>query len=668
MFLNSFRKRTLILILLLVMQIGSVNNAKAEGVAVDRIIKDPQLEQIIRDIINKPHGDLTPLDLMQIKQLKGDHKKIESLEGLQFATQLTEISLPNNQITNLIPIKNLINLQEVYFASNRITDITPISELTNLLRVSFTANREISDLTPIKNLQHLEYADFSITNVLDLNALSNLPNLKRLELMSNNFSDLSPLANLQSLERLGIGSNKSISDLSPLNGLIHLQELWITQDKLTDISSLAGLESLKELHAYANNIQDISALQNLKNLEIVNLSNNKIQDISPLLKLKNLKNADLYDNPVPDEALKELARHTSLNMMNLNTNQPQLEKSNSPQLSAKPILFRDVNPSDWFYEDIQWAAGKGMIAGYDDGTFVPDAKITEAEFLKMLISLYIGDLWKKNDLHWYDGYYRFAEEHKWDVSGLSYLKAKSVDYTGPIPSEKPFIRLEAAMLLLNAVGKEADAPDELIWEMYNRKFSEGKTDKSVYGFQINDLLTRAEAVSLLRKFKENNLNNELLTVSQSVEANRVLSISRISSAIQQLASTKGYQVKQPAALNRWVREEGNINQMIRVNSENNPKFLFSVMVYAEQNQYSHINMSISDDARSFARELLDSILDHQPYKSSIITAFDLMPQATSRSMDVDLPYNHSVVYFDTNSFNIRLYEYDKKPFGYSERF
>ncbi|MCU6791979.1 leucine-rich repeat domain-containing protein [Paenibacillus sp. WQ 127069] len=650
------------------MQIGSLNIAKADGVAGDRIIKDPQLEQIIRDTINKPQGDLTPLDLKQIKQLKGDHQKIESLEGLQFATQLTEIWLSYNQITDISPIKNLINLQEIYCESNGIADLTPISELINLSRVSFTANRKISDLTPIKNLQHLEYADFSITNVIDLSALSNLPNLKTLELMSNKFSDLSPLANLQSLERLAIGSNKNISDLSPLNGLIHLKVLWITEDGLTDISSLAGLESLKELHAYKNNIQDISALQNLKNLEFVTLSNNKIQDISPLLKLKSLKNADLYGNFVPDEALKELTKHTNPNPINLNTNQPKLDKPNPPQLSAKPIRFRDVNPSDWFYEDIQWAAGKGMIAGYDDGTFVPDAKITEAEFLKMLISLYLGDLSKKNDLHWYDGYYRFAKEHKWDVSGLPYLKANSVDYTGPLPSEKPLIRLEAAMLLLNAVGKEADAPDELIWEMYNWHFSEGKTDKSVYGYQINDLLTRAEAVSLLWKFKENNPNNELLPVTQTVEANRVLSISRISSAIQQLAYAKGYQVKQPAALNRWVREEGNISQMIRVNSENNPKFSFRITVNAEQNQFSHINMTISDDARSFTRELLDTLLENQSYKSTIMNAFDLMPQATLRSMDVDLPYNHSVVYFDTNSFNIRLYEHDKKPFGYSERF
>lgn len=220
------------------------------------------------------------------------------------------------------------------------------------------------------------------------------------------------------------------------------------------------------------------------------------------------------------------------------------------------------------------------------------------------------------------------------------------------------------MILLNAIGKEADAPDELIWEMYNHHFSNGKTGKSVYGFQMNDLLTRAEAVTFIRNFKEHNTNKELLPITQLVEANRVLSLSRISSILQQLAAEKGYTVKQ-TVLHRWVREEGNIGQTFNVTSGNNPDFYFSIWAAAEHSQKSYMNIGATEDAKVFMKEFLNRIFANQTYKSSIIDAFEMMPKATPRTIDINIPYNHSAVKFYASSFNIGLDESDKKPFGYN---
>ncbi|WP_135551310.1 leucine-rich repeat domain-containing protein [Paenibacillus cymbidii] len=658
-------KRSLTISLLFVMQLCFMNFVHAADEFDKRIIPDPQLEQLIRDTINKPQGALTPMDLEQVRQLKGEKKAIKSIEGLQYATQLAEISLPFNQITDISPIKNLNQLKTINFDSNWIEDIAPIAALSQLTSVSFTANHPLSDLTPLTNLHQIEFLNLSITSIKDLSPLSHLPNLKQLELMQNNFSNLQPLAALQSLEVLAIGSNPNITDLSPLHGLIHLKTLWITEDGISDLSGLAELENLQELYAYSNQIEDISALATMHRLEIVNLDRNHIQDISPLYKLTKLKQISLYENRIPDLALMKLSKQFPRDQAIMILNQKQANFTPPSLPLADQQRFTDVKPDDWFYNDVAWAVKIGMVNGYDDGTFAPSAKITEAEFLKMLISLYAGDLSKQGDLHWYDEYYRFASAHKWDVSGLPEVEQNRVGYSGTLASEKPLIRLEAAMILLNAIGKEVDSPDELIWEMYNRNFSNGKFALTVSGFASIDFLTRAEAVSLLRNFKENNANKELLAVTQTMEANRILSITNIKTAVRELASAYGYEVKQ-SSLSREVSNDGSIHQLLSVVSNAGPEFYLHIFVFAQSNQITNVSLSMSNGARPFSKELLDGLFLDQPYKNMILQTFDKMPLADDRQQDMTLPYNRSNIRYTSDNFVISLDESDKQPYGSAE--
>lgn len=57
--------------------------------------------------------------------------------------------------------------------------------------------------------------------------------------------------------------------------------------------------------------------------------------------------------------------------------------------TSKTTKFKDAN-DDWYSEAINYVVEKGFIDGYSDGTFKPNAKITRAEFAKM-ISGYIKD-------------------------------------------------------------------------------------------------------------------------------------------------------------------------------------------------------------------------------------------------------------------------------------
>ena len=59
----------------------------------------------------------------------------------------------------------------------------------------------------------------------------------------------------------------------------------------------------------------------------------------------------------------------------------------TPTTPAAPTtpVFSDVSASYWGYDAISSLSSKGIVSGYPDGTFKPDASITRAEFATMLV-------------------------------------------------------------------------------------------------------------------------------------------------------------------------------------------------------------------------------------------------------------------------------------------
>ncbi|WP_458121383.1 S-layer homology domain-containing protein [Paenibacillus sp. Z6-24] len=55
--------------------------------------------------------------------------------------------------------------------------------------------------------------------------------------------------------------------------------------------------------------------------------------------------------------------------------------------SAAPIHYRDVQPSDWYYNDVAIAKAQGYMEGYKDSTFHPDQQVTRQELAVILTSI-----------------------------------------------------------------------------------------------------------------------------------------------------------------------------------------------------------------------------------------------------------------------------------------
>ena len=187
--------------------------------------EDSNLEEVVRDKINKPEGDILLDDVLDIEELEAPGKDIESIEGIQYLSNLKVLDLGSyydsdkeifktNQIGDISPLSNLTNLELLRFQKNEVSDISPLENLTNLTGLRLEGN-EVSDISPLENLTNLEWLGFSSNKVSDINPLENLIKIWGLFFNDNEVSDIGSLENLTNLSWLEFSRNE-VSDISPL--------------------------------------------------------------------------------------------------------------------------------------------------------------------------------------------------------------------------------------------------------------------------------------------------------------------------------------------------------------------------------------------------------------------------------------------------------------------
>jgi len=134
---------------------------------------DTNLEAAIREAISKLTGDILVSDLQNLTSLSysgldiADEQKIKNLEGIQYCSNLTELDLRYNQISDISAVANLNNLTEIDLSENQISDISAIANLTNLTVLILSEN-QISNISAIANLNNL------MGIVLDKNPLNTI--------------------------------------------------------------------------------------------------------------------------------------------------------------------------------------------------------------------------------------------------------------------------------------------------------------------------------------------------------------------------------------------------------------------------------------------------------------------------------------------------------------
>ncbi len=187
--------------------------------------KDKNLEQVVREIIKKPIGDIYKSDVEKITELNASTRNIQDISGIENLTNLKLLHLGINKITDISVLKGLINLELLDLSTNQISDISELKGLTNLQTLYLSYN-QINDINALKGLINLKLLDLDKNQISDIRALEGLASLKLLDMYDNQIRDISTLRGLSNLQTLSLDKNQ-ISDISALKELTSLQMLYL---------------------------------------------------------------------------------------------------------------------------------------------------------------------------------------------------------------------------------------------------------------------------------------------------------------------------------------------------------------------------------------------------------------------------------------------------------
>ena len=142
-------------ILLMIAVVALVGCASTPKVVPNSPEAKEPIEAAIRKKLKKPEGELTKADyekvttlslglnqltevpkglekLTQLKELALWHNKLTDVKGLEKLTQLTYLVLQNNQLTSVKGLEKLTQLKTLHLAGNQLTDVKGLEKLTQL--------------------------------------------------------------------------------------------------------------------------------------------------------------------------------------------------------------------------------------------------------------------------------------------------------------------------------------------------------------------------------------------------------------------------------------------------------------------------------------------------------------------------------------------------------
>ncbi|PDY07187.1 internalin [Bacillus cereus] len=248
------------------------------------VIVDKQLQRHINKYnLNRENLDtpITKEDLLKVKSLivvEAKSKGIKDVSGLEYMTNLENLTLEE------------VKLKNIKF----------ISDLRQLKSLSITYG-ELEDIGPLAKLEHIEFLTLRNNKISDLSPLSQMKKIKMLDLNSNYIKDIKPLFTVKSLRTLTVANNQISNDnLAGIEQLKNVKNLSLSNNGLTNIEHITSMKKLVELDLAKNELENIEPLSRLSTVQSLNLEENYISDITPLSHLTDLYDLKLGSNEIRD--------------------------------------------------------------------------------------------------------------------------------------------------------------------------------------------------------------------------------------------------------------------------------------------------------------------------------------------------------------------------------
>jgi len=171
-------------------------------------------------------------------------------------------------------------LEEIEF--NTIKDEVPDSRFFSLRNQKVVAigliESRLDNIKSIAQFKDLEFLDLFDNEIEDISPLKGLVKLEELDLSFNKINNSTHLSELKNISRLRIYQNP-VSDLNGINKLSKLSYLAIGFCNIHHLNFLEGLNQLVYLYCEENSVSDLSVLSTLDHLKRVDLHRNRINKI-----------------------------------------------------------------------------------------------------------------------------------------------------------------------------------------------------------------------------------------------------------------------------------------------------------------------------------------------------------------------------------------------------
>lgn len=120
---------------------------------------------------------------------------------------------------------------------------------------------------------------------------------------------ISDVRRLFGINEIDISYNRYIQTLEPLNVLVNLKKLNLSNTTVQDLSPLYGLSNLEELHLSNTTVKNLDMVKELPSLKILSFESTDVADITPLLGLTQVRKIICTDTRLSQEDI-DLLRKT----------------------------------------------------------------------------------------------------------------------------------------------------------------------------------------------------------------------------------------------------------------------------------------------------------------------------------------------------------------------
>lgn len=191
---------------------------------------------------------------------------------LQPLTKLEYLDLGSNTLRNLTPLSGMSELRELYLDNNAVTDLSAVSDLKKLtvLDISYNSVKSFAPLQGTTSLEVIRASHNQLTSVSELKLLSNL---KELDVGSNSIADISAISGCTKMEKLDISSN-TVTDITMLDKMPDLHTLNVSNNQIPALPVFDPNCQLVTINASYNLLLNVDSLAGLPCLNTVNVDYN----------------------------------------------------------------------------------------------------------------------------------------------------------------------------------------------------------------------------------------------------------------------------------------------------------------------------------------------------------------------------------------------------------